>query len=309
VSNPAAVQQLAALRKLLQFHWFQRRSQRSSRSHQSVPNPATWLWPSAAVGLTTRAGAARIMRSASAALMLVLLSSLVLSSVPLRLSTPSWYLEVLALLGESISVIVVACVFVLLSFALDHDEQVKPSLPITVLRLSRIGYLLALLLLPLQLSAIAWLFADAFNSNRIQLNAVRSNAGALIAGAQQSTTSVEFVAYLRSRNISINLESIAQAPLEQVRSEFIRSVKTQQQQQEQNLAASTRTTMLRYAVNGLKLFLVLVILVAFLPGYLSILRYFYSHAPANNQSLDQVPNQALEIPSGQVNLGANGDNT
>jgi hypothetical protein len=305
--SPASDQWLNALRRSLQFRWFQRRLQRSRLNQQPSGNSAAWFWPRAALGLSTRDAAAGVLRSGAAALMLLLLTSLVLSAVPLRLTTPNWYLEVLALVGESIPLIVLACAFALLSLALNSDEQLNAAYLGKLLRISRLGYILALLLLPLQLGFFAWLFGDAFNTNRIQQNAVRSNADALINGALQSTTSAQFVAYLQSRNLNINLESIAAAPLAQVRTEFIRSVKTQQQQQLQSLAATTRTNLLRYAVNSLRLFTALAILAAFLRGFRSMLRRSSLQGLATNQPLEQERHQPLEIQTGQLDSAINSD--
>jgi hypothetical protein len=311
-SKPAAEQRWVALRKALQFNWLQSRLQRRQqiRARQGPGrNPVAWFWPRIAETLSTRDAAARVLRSAAAALLLVSLITLVISAVPLRLTTVNWYLEVLALIGEALPVLVLACVFSLLSLTLDSDNQANMAYRGKLLRISRLGYILALLLLPLQLSLIAWLYGDTFNANRNQLNAILSSSEALIAGAQKVSTTEQFVTYLRSRNINANLQSIAAAPLAQIRTEFIRSVKAQQLQQEQNLAANNRSTLLRYTASGLRLFAALAILAAFMRGFQAILRRTYMQGLAINQPLDEERYQPPSIASGQLDSGFNSDKT
>ena len=74
--SPASDQWLNALRRSLQFRWFQRRLQRSRLNQQPSGNSAAWFWPRAALGLSTRDAAAGVLRSGAAALMLLLLTSL-----------------------------------------------------------------------------------------------------------------------------------------------------------------------------------------------------------------------------------------
>lgn len=297
-SKPAAEQRWVALRKALQFTWLQRRQQIRKRQGPGI-NPVAWFWPRIAETLSTRDAAARVMRSAAAALLLVSLITLVISAVPLRLTTANWYLEVLAFIGESIPVLVLSCVFALLSLTLDSDDRANMAYRGKLLRISRLGYILALLLLPLQLSLIAWLYGDTFNANRNQRNAIISSSEAMIAGAQQTTSNEQFVAYLRSRNLNINLESIAAAPLWQVKTEFIRSVKAQQQQQEKTLAAANRTNLLRYTASGLRLFAALAILAGFLRGFQAMVRRSSLQSPATNQLHEQELNQHPEPQLGQ----------
>ena len=128
------------------------------------------------------------------------------------------------------------------------------------------------MLLPLQLGFTAWLFGQTYNNQRSQRASIRANADALIAGAQQINTPEQFVSYLRSRNLSGNLESIAAAPLVQVKTEFIRSVKAGQQQQEQRLGAEVSSTLLRYVINSLKLFITMFLLAGFMRIFQALVR-------------------------------------
>lgn len=264
--------QMVAVRRALQFRGLQRFLQRRQQNQQPGKNPTSWFWPRIPETLTTIDAAARVMRSGATALLLVSLITLGISAVPLRVTTPSWYLQVLTLIGESIPVFVLASVLALLSLALDGDDKASTTYRSKLIGFSRLGYILVLLLLPVQLGLLAWLFGDAFSTVRTQRNAIRSNAIALIAGANQATNSEQFVAFLRSRNLNANLEAIAAAPVIQVRTEFIRSVKVQQQQQEESLAAANRNNLLRYTANGLRLFSALAILAGFLRGFQALVR-------------------------------------
>lgn len=215
---------------------------------------------------SSRDAAARLLRLGAAAILLLILISLVLNAVPLRLVSPSWYLQVFSYIAENVPALIIASIFALLSLALGEKDEAARAYLSKLTRLVGLGYILALLLLPLQVGFTAWLYGEAFNTNRTQLSIIRSNANALISGAQQTNTNEEFIAYLQSRRLSANLESIAAAPLIQVKTEFILGVQTNQQQQEQALGATTRSTMLRYATNSIKLFATLVVLTGFMRG-------------------------------------------
>ncbi len=271
-SNPPAEQQLLALRRFLQFRWLQRRLQRSPRDPQQPRNLTPWLWSRASGSLSTRDAAALLLRHSAAALVLLILISLALNAIPLQLTSPNWYVQVLAYIAENVPALLLASGFATLSLLLAGNSDVSNTYRSRLLRLSRLGYILALLLLPLQLAFTAWLFGQTYTAQRTQLSAIRANAEALIAGAQQTTTTEQFVAYLRSRNLSGNLESIAAAPLIQVKTEFIRSVKNTQQEQEQSLAGATRSTMLRYTTNSIKLFFTLLVLAGFMRSFQALLR-------------------------------------
>lgn len=272
LNNPEAERQLQALRRALEFRWLRRRLHRRPSEQQTRWNLAAWFWPRTAETLSTREASALLMRRGAATLLILILISLPLNALPLRLSNPSWYMEVLAYIAENVPVVIIASVLALLSLVLSANGETTTAYRSRLLRLSRLGYILALLLLPLQLGFTSWLYGQAFSINRTQLTAIRANADALISGALQTSTTEQFIAYLRSRNLTGNLESIAAAPLAQVRTEFIRSVKTQQQQQEQNLGQATRTTLLRYTINTIKLFLTLVVLAIFLRGFQALVR-------------------------------------
>ena len=299
-STPAPNPQLIALRRALEFRWLQRQLQRRQRQQpQPSRNPIGWLWPRTADGLTTREAAALLLRHGATAVLLLMLVSLVLNALPLQLLAPSWYLQILAYVAENVPVLILASAFALLSLVLANDDQAANAYRIRLLRISRLGYILALLLLPLQLGFTTWLYGQAWNTNRTQLTAIRANANALISGAQQTSSTEQFVAYLRSRNITANLESIAAAPLAQVRSEFVRSVKAQQQQQEQTLGATTRSTLLRYTTNSLKLFATLLILAGFLRGFQALVRRCSLQRLSTNQSAGPSPNQPVDQPADQ----------
>jgi hypothetical protein len=196
-SNPPAEQQLLALRRFLQFRWLQRRLQRSPRDPQQPRNLTPWLWSRASGSLSTRDAAALLLRHSAAALVLLILISLALNAIPLQLTSPNWYVQVLAYIAENVPALLLASGFATLSLLLAGNSDVSNTYRSRLLRLSRLGYILALLLLPLQLAFTAWLFGQTYTAQRTQLSAIRANAEALIAGAQQTTTTEQFVAYLR----------------------------------------------------------------------------------------------------------------
>jgi hypothetical protein len=309
-SKPAENQRLIALRKALNFTWLQRRLKRRQQirdRQRSGTARGSWFWPRIAETLTTRDAAARLMRTGATAFLLLTVVTLVISAVPLKVTTPNWYLEVLALFGESVPVLVIACVFALLSLTLDSNESANMAYRNKLLSFSRLGYILALLLLPLQLSCVAWLYGDTFNSNRIQRNAILSNSEALIAGAQQTTSKEQLVGFLRSRNINISLEAIAAAPLGEVKTQFIRSVLTGRQQQEKSLEANFQSTILRYASSSLRVFVALIIMASFLRVFQAMVRRSSQQSLTANQPFDEELDQQPDPLPEHSELSFNSD--
>lgn len=272
-STPPAEQLLAGVRQTFQFRGLQRQLQQLRQRRQrkeleaaeSQPKrgPMAWLSPRAVEFLSANDAAMLLMRSSASALLLISLISLALSALPLKLTSPNWYMEILGSIGDTVPVLVLCAVLSLLSIALGSDHNRSLVYHSKLLQLSRLGYILALLLLPLQLGIMTWLIGSTYNTARNQLNAVQASSNALIDAAKPITSKQQFVAYLSSRNLNSNLESISQAPLEQVKSEFIRSVTFQQQQQLQSIKESSFALQLRFIVNGAKLFATLVIFAFF----------------------------------------------
>ena len=309
-SKPAENQRWIALRKALNFTWLQRRLKRREQiryRQRSGTARGSWFWPRIAENLSTHDAAARVARSAAATMLLLNLLTLVISAVPLKVTTPNWYLEVLALIGESVPVLVISCLFALLSLTLDSNNSANMLYRNKLLSFSRLGYILALLLLPLQLSCVAWLYGDTFNSNRAQRNSIISTSEALIAGAQQTTSKEQLVEFLRSRNINISLGSIAAAPLGQVKTQFISSVKVGRQQQEKALATNYRNAILGYAAGSLRVFIALAILAAFLRVFQSMVRRFSQHSLTANQQSEEDLGQQPDPQPEQSELSLNSD--
>lgn len=309
-SKPAAKQRWVGLRKALKFTWLQRRLRRRQQvleKQRSGADRGNWFWPRIAENISTRDAAARVMRTGAAAFLLLTLITLVISAVPLKITTPNWYLEVLALIGESIPVLVLSCVFALLSLTLDSDDRSNTAYRGKLLTFSRLGYILALLLLPLQLSCVAWLFGDTFNSNRIQRNSILSTSEALTVGAKRTTSKEQLVGFLRSRNINISLEAIAAAPLEQVKTQFVSSVRVGQQQQEKALALAYRNSIFRYGASGLRVFVALTILAAFLRVFQAMVRRSSQQSLTANQPFDEALDQQPDNQAEQSELSFNSD--
>ena len=309
-SKPGENQRWVATRKALNFTWLQRRLQRRQQvrdKKRSRTNRGNWFWPRIAENISTRDAAARVMRTCAMAFLLLTVITLVISALPLKITTPNWYLEVLALIGESIPVLVLACVFAMLSLTLDSDDRANTAYRGKLLSFSRLGYILALLLLPLQLSCVAWLYGDNFNSNRAQRNSILSTSEALIAGAQQSTSKEQLVGFLRSRNINISLRSIEAVPLWQIKTQFISSVRVGQEQQEKALKSDYRSTTLRYTASSLRVFVALAILAAFLRVFQAMVRRSSQQSLTANQPFEEELDQQPDPQPEQSELSFNSD--
>jgi hypothetical protein len=309
-SKPAENQRWIALRKALNFTWLQRRLKRREQirdRQRSGTARGSWFWPRIAENLSTHDAAARVARSAAATMLLLNLVTLVISAVPLKVTTPNWYLEVLALIGESVPVLVISCLSALLSLTLDSDDRSNTAYRGKLVIFSRLGYILVLLLLPLQLSCVAWLYGDTFNSNRAQRNSILSTSEALIVGAQQTTSKEQLVGFLRSRNINISLEAIAAAPLGQVKTQFFNGVRVGQQEQEKALALAYRNSIFRYAASSLRVFVALAILAAFLRVFQAMVRRSSQQSLTANQPFEEALDQLPDPQPQQSELGFNSD--
>ena len=263
-SDSAAENQFQAVGKALKGSLPKRRTPRRKPDEQTNAGLIALLWPRLREqGLASNQTTSRALRLSTATMLLLIVITLVINAVPFRLASPTWYLQVLAYIAENVPALIIASVFALLSLALGKNDEASSAYLMQFKRLSRFGYILTLLLLPLQLGITAWLYGKAFSEYRTQASIIRANGTALISGAQQTNSTEEFIAYLQSRNLSANLETISAAPLMQVKKEFILGAQNNQQQQEQALAATNRSTILRYTINSVKLFVTLVVLAGF----------------------------------------------
>jgi hypothetical protein len=237
--------------------WLHRQRLKRATADQNAPWSIRSLVVPRSQGIQSSAkdAAAKLMRHSSIALLLLLAASLILNSVPLRLTNPSWYLSILYYISENVPVIIFLVIISVLSLALDSDYTRSNTYRLKLRRFLSIGYFVALILIPIQIALSAWLFSSTFGEFRTQVSFLRVETNALVTAATSTANTEEFIGFLRARNLTANLQSIANAPLDQVKSEFINGVKLNAAQQENQIAATARRTYLRFAINAVKLFL------------------------------------------------------
>jgi hypothetical protein len=246
-----------------------RQQQAARRTRWSL---AALINPGGQDQLSARTAAMVVLRRANVVLVQLTLIALVFNAIPARLRGPEWYLQVIAAVAESAPVFVVAFVLGLVSLVIGTQDSAALVFHRRLQRASRLMSWIVLALIPLQIGFTVWLYGQAFNLDRTQLNAIRTQSEALISGAQSQTGKGEFVAFLRSNNMEANLAAIEAAPLAEVKSAFIQRMQIVQKEQEQRLAAGTRSTLLRYSTNSLKLFFSLLVFAAFSFGLHSLVR-------------------------------------
>lgn len=255
-SEAAAAQNLAAVSKAISFRglWkpLRKLSFRSIRLR-------TLIKPGSGDPVSTRDALGSVLRYSTTALLLITLISFVFDALPIRIASSQWYLQLLSLVAESIPVLVLAVVFGFLALFIAPSDPAQPRFRRRLLALSRNLYLVFVVLIPIQLGMTSWLLGQAYSSERNQLNAIQSEANALIAGAREQSTPEAFLAYLQSRNLAANSPAVTNAALPTVKASFIDFVRSQRRQNEQRLAASSRQTLLRNLVSASKLFISLVI--------------------------------------------------
>lgn len=242
--------------------WSQRRRwKRNEADQNSSWSIRSLVFPrSQGINCSAKEAATRLMRNASIALLLLMAASLIINSVPLRLTNPSWHLSILYYISENAPVILFVIIISMLSLVLDSDYTRANAYRLKLRQTLRIGYFATLILLPIQIALAAWLFSATFNEIRSQVSFVKVESNALIAAAARTTTTDEFISFMRSRNLSANLQSIASAPLDQVKSEFIKGLRVNALQQEAKITATARQTYLRFGLNATKLFLYFIVL-------------------------------------------------
>lgn len=222
--------------------------------------------------LSARSASSLVLRRANVVLVQLTLIALVFNAIPARLSGPEWYLQVISAVAESAPVFVVAFVLGLLSLFVSPLDNSALKFHRRLQRSSRVLSLIVVALIPLQIGCTIWLYGQAFSLDRTQLNAIRAQSEALIAGAQSQPGKGEFIAYLRSNNLEANLTAIEAAPLSEAKAAFVQRIQILQKEQEQRLATGTRSTLLRYSTNSLKLFFSLLVFAAFSLGLSSLVR-------------------------------------
>ena len=238
-----------------------RRQQRSAAPRWSLK---AVLNPGGSEAISSRRAMVVSLRRASLVLIQLTLIPLFFNAIPVRLSGPEWYLQVINAMGESAPVWILAYLLGLASLALSDQDSESLAYHRRLSRSSRVLSLILVALVPLQIGFVVWLYGGAFETDRTQLNAIRSQTQALITAAEQQTSKEGFVAFLRSRSIAANPEAIEASPLTEVKSAFIQRVQLDRDRQEQALATATRSNLLRYSTNSLKLLATLVIFATFM---------------------------------------------
>lgn len=225
------------------------------------------------VRVTTPQHAAGMLMRYSA-IMLVLLTgiSLVLNAIPIQLSSPRWYLQALSYIADYTPVLILSGILSSLSLIFISTEEVNKRYRRRLVPISRFGYTLVLVLLPVQLGLSIWLFGQTLSSQSNQLASVRNNINTAVSAAQQVQTNEQFISFLRSRNITANFDVVAATPLAQVRTEFIRIIKANQAQEEQKINYASRMSLLGTATKSVKLFLTLCILAVFMRVFHSAIK-------------------------------------
>lgn len=271
--RPKPTAQPSAVQRWIVDSWrrfrLKRRQQRSTAPRWSLQ---TLLNPGGSESITPRRATVVTMRRASVVLIQLTLIPLVLNAIPVRLSGPEWYLQVINAMGESAPLWILACLIGLASLIIGDPDSESLAYHRRLARLSRLLSLIVVALIPLQIGFVVWLYGGAFDTDRTQLNAIRSQSKAVITAVQQQNTKEEFVAFLRSSNIAANLDAIAASPFLEVKTAFIQRVDLDREKQEQSLKAATRSNLVKYSTNSLKLLATLLVFAGFMLAFHSWVR-------------------------------------
>lgn len=213
---------------------------------------------------TPKQAAALLMRHGATFLLIFIAISMLLNSIPIQLFSPGWYLRPISYLADKVPEIIVISLLSISSIVLSSDNESNRKYFNSVAKVSRIAYVSALLILAVQIALSGLVFSEFFANQSNQIKTLRTNADALVSLADQIQSNDEFVAFLKSRNITANYASIASTPLVRVKSEFSRSMQSIRQKQEQTFNANSRMTIMGLIINTIKLNFTLFILAGFL---------------------------------------------
>jgi len=292
--SPQPVAQPSLPQRIWQGFLLKRRQQRAKAPRWTLKSLFN---PGGSEAISSRRALVIVLRRASVVLIQLTLIPLALNAIPVRLSGPEWYLQVINAMGESAPVWILAYLLGLASLALADQDPESLAFHRRLTRSSRVLSLIVVALIPLQIGFVVWLYGGAFDMDRTQLNAIRSQTKALIAGAEQQTSKEAFVAFLRSRNITANLDAIEASPLSEVKSAFIQRVELDRDRQEQTIATATRSNLLRYYTNSLKLFATLVVFAAFMLGLHSFSRRSLLHRLKIEERESVATASATDLPA------------
>ena len=271
--RPRPTNQPSRTKQAIDSLWRQFRLRRQQQAAKRVRwSLADLIKPGGLDQLTVRQAATVALRQANVVLIQLTLISLVFNAIPARLSGPEWYLQVIAAVAESAPVFIVAFVLGSVSLFISPLDGAALKFQRRLKRASRILSLILLALIPLQIGLTVWLYGQAFDLNRNQLNAIRTQSEALISRGRTQRNNDDFILFLRSNNLEANIAAIETAPLAEVKTAFIQRIQILQKEQEQRLSASTRSTLIRYSTNSLKLLFSLLVFAAFCLGHHSLIQ-------------------------------------
>jgi hypothetical protein len=273
-------EQLAEARKNLEFRGIKRQLR---KTRFPTLNIARFLRPAAGIPIPTRDALSALLRAATFALLQLTLISIVFSSIPAKPTKPEWYLQVLSLIAETGPVYILAFGLGALALFVAPADPALPKFRKRLIGLSHKLYIFLALLLPVQAAFTFWLFSQAYGQERIQLNAVKTESNAIIAGAKQQTSTESFINYLQSRGVTADLNAIRSNPLDRVKDELITMLQSQQTEVQQRIRNETRKNTLRYVLQTFKLFISLVILAGFARLLFGILKRSFLQKTASSK--------------------------
>jgi hypothetical protein len=290
--QPKPLRQSSASWSKLILTWQRFFKDRRFKRRDSTPTIFNSLFRSSSFEqISISAALVRVLRSSSLVFIQLSLIPLVLNAFPIRLSNPSWYLQLISSLAESAPALILAFVVGFISLLVDQPSDSSIAYHGRLVRSSRLFSWLLVLLIPAQIGLSAWFVGTVYSEFRAQSDAINTQSNALIAAAQLPTTKQEFLTFARSRNIPANSAAIDAATLPQVKTVFTQMLQLEGQKRRQALGAELRSTLIQFSLDTVELLATLVVFVVCLASlHLFASRSLkHSLAAINSSSSESTP--------------------
>lgn len=263
-SRPNASQQWQASRR--QRRWL--RSMRKKLKGLGQLNPlAAVLQPKEPGNRSRRDLVAVKLRLASYALLWIVATSVVLASLPLGLGRADWYLRAMANMAGNGPLAIAALGLGAMALYMVPGGRESEKFAGVLAMVSRLGFVLFVALLPLQLIAAAWLIQQTQSADREQVARMRNDTAALLQEARTVTSKQAFAQLLQRRSIGLDRAALEANPLEVAQAGLEQSVQGSVSRLENQLAARRRQGYFRIALDLLKLSTTCIIMALFLRLY------------------------------------------
>jgi len=204
------------------------------------------------------------LRWATYALLGMMISSVVLASVPVRLDLAAWYLKGMANLAASSPLMIAAFSLGALAVFLAPDNRHNKRLAVGLTWLSRGALTVFAVLLPLQLVTAGWFVNQSVANDRARVLEERNKTTDLMAEVRSVSSKEEFARLLQRQSISVDPAALAATSLNEASSNLEQSLNLRATRLEAQLRALRRQGLARTVQDLAKVAVACLVMVLYL---------------------------------------------